>query len=147
MKIKHMKYIMISKKIAQEVLNAALATGADFAEIFLEETKVETISLDNGNCETATNSIVYGAGIRLLNKLYPLRKCHTIPQKVCLYYHIHQCLGPCEYEIPTQDYKPYIEEISRFLKGDYSKVKADLVKRMEAAAENLEFERAKEYRD
>ena len=60
---------MISKKIAQEVLNAALATGADFAEIFLEETKVETISLDNGNCETATNSIVYGAGIRLLNKL------------------------------------------------------------------------------
>lgn len=60
---------MISKKIAQEVLNTALATGADFAEIFLEETKVETISLDNGNCETATNSIVYGAGIRLLNKL------------------------------------------------------------------------------
>lgn len=93
------------------------------------------------------NATAANETIRLLNKLYPLRKCHTIPKKVCLYYHIHQCLGPCEYEIPTQDYKPYIEEISRFLKGDYSKVKADLVKRMEAAAENLEFERAKEYRD
>ena len=60
---------MISKKLAQEVLNAGLATGADFAEIFIEETEVENLSLDNGNCETATNSIIFGAGIRLLNKL------------------------------------------------------------------------------
>ena len=60
---------MISKKLAQLVLNAALSTGADFAEIFIEETYVENISLDNGNCETATNSVIYGAGIRLLNKL------------------------------------------------------------------------------
>lgn len=60
---------MISKKLALDVLNAGLATGADFAEIFIEETEVENISLDNGNCETATNSIICGAGIRLLNKL------------------------------------------------------------------------------
>lgn len=60
---------MISKKLAKDVLNTALSSGADFAEIFLEETESETISLDNGNCETATDSIVYGAGIRLLNKL------------------------------------------------------------------------------
>lgn len=85
--------------------------------------------------------------IRLLNKLYPLRKCHTIPQKVCLYYHIHQCLAPCEFKITPEDYKPYIEQITRFLKGDYSDVKKDLVSRMEEAAEKLEFERAKEYRD
>ena len=60
---------MISKKVAQEVLNIALSTGADFAEIFLEETKAENIILDNGNCETATNTIIFGAGIRLLNNL------------------------------------------------------------------------------
>lgn len=60
---------MISKKLAMEVLNAGLETGADFAEIFLEDTNTENISLDNGNCETATDSIIYGAGIRLLNKL------------------------------------------------------------------------------
>ena len=60
---------MISKQLAQIVLNKALSTGADFAEIFIENTEVENISLDNGNCETATNSIIYGAGIRLLNNL------------------------------------------------------------------------------
>lgn len=85
--------------------------------------------------------------IRLLNKLYPLRKCHTIPNKVCLYYHIHQCLGPCEFKVEQSEYKPLIEQITRFLKGDYSDVKKDLVSRMEEAAEKLEFERAKEYRD
>lgn len=93
------------------------------------------------------NATAANETLRLLNKLYPLRKCHTIPKKVCLYYHIHQCLGPCEYEVSSAVYKPYLDEISRVLKGDYSKIKADLVKRMEAAAENLEFERAKEYRD
>ena len=60
---------MISKKLAQEVLNVCLSTGADFAEIFLEDTEIENIVLDNGNCETATNSVIYGAGIRLLNNL------------------------------------------------------------------------------
>ncbi len=60
---------MISKKLAILVLNECLATGADFAEIFIEDTNVENISLDNGNCETSTDSIIYGAGIRLLNKL------------------------------------------------------------------------------
>ena len=60
---------MISKKLAALVLNESLATGADFAEIFIERTEVENISLDNGNCETATNSIICGAGIRLLNNL------------------------------------------------------------------------------
>lgn len=60
---------MISKKLAQMVLNAGLATGADFAEIFIEETYTENIALDNGNCETATDSVTFGAGIRLLNKL------------------------------------------------------------------------------
>lgn len=93
------------------------------------------------------NSKAANETIRLLNKLYPLRKCHVIPPKVCLYYHIHQCLGPCEFNINTNEYKPFIDQITRFLKGDYSDVKKDLVKRMEAAAENLEFERAKEYRD
>lgn len=93
------------------------------------------------------NSKAANETIRLLNKLYPLRKCHVIPPKVCLYYHIHQCLGPCEFNINTNEYKPFIDQITRFLKGDYSDVKKDLVKRMEDAAEKLEFERAKEYRD
>ena len=60
---------MISKKIAVEVLNKALATGADFAEIFSEETHSEIIALDNEKCETSNDNIVYGVGIRLLRNL------------------------------------------------------------------------------
>ncbi len=60
---------MISKSIAIKVLNLATATGADFAEIFLEETLTNSLSLENGLVETSTSNISYGAGIRLLNKL------------------------------------------------------------------------------
>ncbi|MCL1949774.1 MAG: excinuclease ABC subunit UvrC [Turicibacter sp.] len=93
------------------------------------------------------NATAANETLRLLNKLYPLRKCHQIPPKVCLYYHIHQCLGPCEFKVDQEQYDFYTEKISRFLKGDYNHVKKDLTQKMEDAAESLEFERAKEYRD
>ncbi len=57
---------MITKNLAQLVLNECLSTGCDFAEIFLEETESEQISLDNGIVETVSSSIDYGAGIRLI---------------------------------------------------------------------------------
>lgn len=60
---------MISKTLAKDVLNTSLSTGGDFAEIFLEDTIQENISLDNGVCEQATTSYVYGAGIRILKGL------------------------------------------------------------------------------
>jgi len=60
---------MISKSIAIKVLNLATATGADFAEIYLEETLSSSLALENGKVETSSSGISYGAGIRLLNKL------------------------------------------------------------------------------
>ncbi|WP_296973013.1 excinuclease ABC subunit UvrC [Thermobacillus sp. ZCTH02-B1] len=84
---------------------------------------------------------------RLLDRLYPLRKCATIPDKVCLYYHIGQCLAPCEYPVDPAKYEEMVQQITRFLNGGYQEVKAQLQEKMEAAAERLEFERAKEYRD
>lgn len=60
---------MISKTLAKDVLNACLLTGGDFAEIFLEDTIQEGISLDNGICEQATTTYTYGAGIRILKGL------------------------------------------------------------------------------
>ena len=60
---------MISKSIALKVLNIALATGADFSEIYLEETTSNSLSLENGQVETSTSNLSYGAGIRILNKL------------------------------------------------------------------------------
>ena len=93
------------------------------------------------------NATAANETLRLLNKLYPLRKCHQMPPKVCLYYHIHQCLGPCEFKIDQEQYSFYTDKITRFLKGDYNHVKKDLTAKMMEAAEAMEFERAKEYRD
>ncbi|PWV92441.1 excinuclease ABC subunit C [Paenibacillus cellulosilyticus] len=84
---------------------------------------------------------------KLLDRLYPLRKCNTLPDKVCLYYHIGQCIAPCEYPVETSEYDRMIQAITKFLNGGQDEVKAELQRKMEAAAETLEFERAKEYRD
>lgn len=84
---------------------------------------------------------------KLLDRIYPLRKCHQMPSQVCLYYHMHQCLAPCVKDIEKQIYDDMIEEITRFLNGGYEDVKLELVEKMQAAAENLEFERAKEFHD
>ncbi|MBD5390912.1 excinuclease ABC subunit UvrC [bacterium] len=82
----------------------------------------------------------------LLNQIYPFRKCYTIPKKECLYYHMHQCLGPCIHS-EKLDYSEYKSKVSSFLNGDAKEVLEDIQKSMEEASEKLEFERAKEYRD
>ena len=70
-----------------------------------------------------------------------------MPDRVCLYYHLGQCLAPCVNEVHEETYKEMVDDITRFLNGGYKKVKKELTEKMSAAAENLEFERAKEYRD
>jgi len=84
---------------------------------------------------------------KLLDRLYPLRKCKTLPDKVCLYYHLGQCIAPCEFEVQQSEYDRMIQEISKFLNGGQDVVKNELQRKMEEAAEKLEFERAKELRD
>ncbi len=82
---------------------------------------------------------------RLLNRLYPLRKCETLPKKACLYYHIGQCLAPCIHKDVT--YKDTIRDITKFLKGDTKDVLTRLNKEMASASEELMFEKAIEFRD
>ncbi|MBP1962511.1 excinuclease ABC subunit UvrC [Paenibacillus aceris] len=84
---------------------------------------------------------------KLLDRLYPLRKCKTMPDKVCLYYHIGQCLAPCEYEVSAEQNERMVQEITRFLNGGHDVIKEELTTKMLAAAEELNFERAKELRD
>ncbi|MDQ0858162.1 excinuclease ABC subunit UvrC [Bacillus sp. V2I10] len=84
---------------------------------------------------------------KLLDRLYPLRKCSTLPDRVCLYYHMGQCLAPCVYKVTQEQNRQMVDEMSRFLKGGFKQIKEELSKKMLAAAENLDFERAKEYRD
>ncbi len=84
---------------------------------------------------------------KLLDRLYPLRKCRTMPDRVCLYYHIGQCLAPCEYEVTQETNKELVGQITRFLNGGHKEIKDELFKKMHEASEELNFERAKELRD
>ncbi|PLS16922.1 excinuclease ABC subunit C [Bacillus sp. M6-12] len=84
---------------------------------------------------------------KLLDRIYPLRKCSTLPDRVCLYHHLGQCLAPCVYKVSDTEYKTIVEDITRFLNGGYKDIKKELSEKMHAAAEELDFERAKEYRD
>ncbi|CDQ18234.1 Excinuclease ABC subunit C [Halobacillus karajensis] len=84
---------------------------------------------------------------KLLDRLYPLRKCNTMPDRVCLYYHMHQCLGPCEFKVSKQTNEEIVQNITSFLNGGHTEIKKDLKKRMLEASEELDFERAKELRD
>lgn len=84
---------------------------------------------------------------KLLDRMYPLRKCGVMPKEVCLYYHMGQCLAPCVKDIPKETYEGISQEIGSFLSGGHEEIKKDLEKKMHEAAEDLYFERAKELRD
>ncbi|MBL1228530.1 excinuclease ABC subunit UvrC [Enterococcus sp. BWB1-3] len=84
---------------------------------------------------------------RLLDRLFPLRKCRVLPKEVCLYYHMGQCLAPCVFDIPKEKYTEMVGEIRRFLNGGYPEIEKELEEKMGQAAEAMEFEKAAEYRD
>ena len=93
------------------------------------------------------NSYAANETKKLLERLYPLRKCTHMPSQVCLYYHLGQCLAPCVKDIEKKVYDDMINQISKFLNGGVDEIKDELQQKMLDAAENLEFERAKEFRD
>lgn len=84
---------------------------------------------------------------KLLNRLYPLRKCNKIPNKPCLYASLNQCLAPCIKEVSEEAYTEITTQITKFIKGDVKETIKELEDKMNQASELLEFEKAKEYRD
>ena len=82
--------------------------------------------------------------VNLLNRIYPLRKCKSMPNKPCLYYHIGECLGYCMHNVDPDKIKEMKSEIVKFLKGDTENVTKKLKAEMELFSSNLEFEKAKE---
>ncbi|MBS4459872.1 excinuclease ABC subunit UvrC [Lactococcus petauri] len=84
---------------------------------------------------------------RLLDRIFPFRKCGLHEKKVCFYYHIHQCLCPVVNHVDPQVYKDMAQEVKHFLTGDDKKIINELKARMFAASEKMEFEQAAEYRD
>ena len=82
--------------------------------------------------------------LELLQQLFPLRKCKNMPAKVCLYYHIGSCLGPCEYKIEPEVYQQMREKIISFLNGDTKEVIKEYTQKRDEYAQNLQFEKAQE---
>lgn len=91
--------------------------------------------------------------IDLIHKLYHLRSCsRSLPRDIgkerpCLNYHIKQCDAPCQGYISQEEYGKSVNEVLKFLNGNYDAVLKDLEEKMNAASEALEFERAIEYRE
>ena len=84
---------------------------------------------------------------KLLDRLYPLRKCNHIPKKPCLYYSLNQCLAPCVRDVDQEEYVQIKKEIVKLLNGDTKDKIHELTEKMTKASEELNFEQAKEYRD
>lgn len=84
---------------------------------------------------------------RMLDRLYPLRKCPLSAKKPCLYYHLGQCLCPGVFKVDPQLFVDMKAEIKSFLNGNFQDIQKDIQEKMSQAAESLEFEKAGEYRD
>lgn len=84
---------------------------------------------------------------RLLDRIFPFRKCTNPPSKVCFYYHIGQCMSHTICKKDEDYFKSMAQEVSDFLKGQDDKIIDNLKGKMAAAAQTMEFERAAEYRD
>ncbi|HEU7235298.1 TPA: excinuclease ABC subunit UvrC [Streptococcus pneumoniae] len=84
---------------------------------------------------------------RLLDRIFPFRKCTNPPAKVCFYYHIGQCMAHTICKKDEAYFKSMAQEVSDFLKGQDNKIIDELKGKMAAAAQTMEFERAAEYRD
>ena len=79
---------------------------------------------------------------KILDKIYPLRKCNPVEKRPCMYYQIGECIGPCAKKITANDYKSQISKIKSFLTGNTKEILADLQSKMQEHIKNLEFEAA-----
>ncbi len=82
--------------------------------------------------------------VALINRLYPLKKCQIMPKKVCLYYHIGECLGYCEKKVDQEKLNMMESEILSFLRGNADILKNKILEKINTYSEQLNFEMALE---
>lgn len=91
--------------------------------------------------------------IELVGKLYSLKTCNRVlprdigKERPCLNYHIHQCMAPCQGNISKEEYQKQIDQVIEFLNGNYQPVLRELEEKMQRASEDMNFEKAIEYRE
>lgn len=82
--------------------------------------------------------------VQLINRLYPLKKCEGMPKEVCLYYHIHECLGYCNHQVNQEQITKMEKEIISFLRGNDEIIKHKLTERIDFYASEMNYELALE---
>lgn len=136
--------------------NIMLKDDKSYPYIELSNEKVPRLSVVRNVNRKKSNSKVFGPYpnvsaarnvVNLLNRIYPLRKCSNYGKDVCLYYHIHECLGYCRNKIEQSKIDEMKNNIVKFLKGDSKEVVEKLTDSMNQASESLNFERAIECKE
>ncbi|MFZ7121359.1 MAG: excinuclease ABC subunit UvrC [Eubacteriaceae bacterium] len=99
-----------------------------------------------------TNVLSVKQTIELINKLYPIKMCNRKfnnkkKERPCLNYHINQCLGVCQGNVPLEEYQVFVNEIINILNGKYENVLEKLKIEMQDASKYLDFEKAAKIRD
>ena len=84
--------------------------------------------------------------IDIINFLFPIRKCNSIPKSPCIYYHLKKCLAPCINEVTKEEYEPIIDQIRNLLKGKNSEIIREIKEKINNYAKVLDFESAKKYK-
>ncbi|NBB90456.1 MAG: excinuclease ABC subunit UvrC [Spirochaetes bacterium] len=122
-------------------------TNDEWPRVFKTRNMVQDGSAYYGPFASVTHLDRY---LELIERLYPLRKCRgpiRPRQHPCLYWHIGRCAAVCAGKTSKEEYERRIDGIKRLLSGETEDIKRDLETRMRGASEELEFERAADYRD
>lgn len=119
-------------------------TGDEFPRIHLTRNKSDRRARYYG---PYTDAKLLREAVNLINTLFPLRKCRTLPKKACLYYHIGQCLAPCIKPEVKPEYDRTVKEVETFLGGGKKSFMEYLTDRMFQSAAELRFEDAQFFKE
>ena len=136
--------------------NILLKDDKTYPYIVLTNDKYPTLKIVRSKVRKKIKGKVFGpfpnvmsarSTVNLINRMYPLRKCDNYKKDLCLYYHIHECLGYCKLVIDQNIVNDMVKDITRILNGDYKFITKKLEEEMNKASEDLNYEKALDLKD
>ena len=136
--------------------NILLKDDKTYPYIVLTNDKYPTLKIVRSKVRKKIKGKVFGpfpnvmsarSTVNLINRMYPLRKCDNYKKDLCLYYHIHECLGYCKLDIDQNIVNDMVKDITRILNGDYKFITKKLEEEMNRASEDLNYEKALDLKD
>ncbi len=141
---KHLPKFNINFKDGKFYPYIKITTSEEYPRIFITRTKYDDKNLYFGPYVSAGN---VRATLEILQKMFQLRTCKTLPKKECLEYHMSRCSAPCVNKITPKNYFKSVQKAIDFLSGGKEKLLQDLQKKMQQASKEMLFEKAQIYKD